>query len=92
MKKAILFFGLLRFIAGAGELPELMRADSGITVDSAQLWEDIRRPEILQTFTTNVFGVRSVERPDTLTFEQAGADRTMIGGRAVRKLIDIRYT
>ncbi|MBR4172368.1 MAG: autotransporter-associated beta strand repeat-containing protein [Kiritimatiellae bacterium] len=88
---AILVF-LLGGFALADELPELMRTASGDPVTTVQQWEAVRRPELLQTFTTNVFGVRSIERPASLTFEQAGTNCVMIGGRAIRKLIDIRYS
>ena len=87
-----IFVFLLGGFAFAGELPELMRTAAGDPVATVQQWEAVRRPELLQTFTTNVFGVRSVERPASLAFEQAGTNRVMIGGRAIRKLIDIRYS
>ncbi|MBQ7191202.1 MAG: autotransporter-associated beta strand repeat-containing protein [Kiritimatiellae bacterium] len=92
MKIAFAIFALLGGFATAGELPELLRTVAGDPVTTVQQWEAVRRPELLQTFTTNVFGVRSVERPASLTFEQAGTNRVMVEGRAIRKLIDIRYS
>jgi hypothetical protein len=38
------------------DLPDVLTTEDGRPVDSAQMWTDVRRPEILQLFQTHVFG------------------------------------
>jgi len=38
------------------ELPDVLTSEDGRSVDSAQKWIDVRRPEILRLFQTHVFG------------------------------------
>lgn len=49
-------------------VPELLKSSDGKSVETAEAWSKVRRPEILETFTTQVFGVRPVERPAGLSF------------------------
>jgi hypothetical protein len=44
-------------------------------VRTEEEWEQVRRPEILKFATENIYGVRPVERPVDLKFEQEGPDR-----------------
>ena len=52
------------------KIPEILKTVSGEDVKTAKDWETFRREEILRLFETHVYGVRSVERPCDLAFEQ----------------------
>ncbi|MBR3922822.1 MAG: hypothetical protein IKJ45_06895, partial [Kiritimatiellae bacterium] len=55
-------------------LPELMKTSDGRDVRTVKEWETLRRPEILKFATENIYGVRPVERPSDLKFEQMEPD------------------
>ena len=87
--------GSLVLVAGsvlAAEIPDVLKTSDGKKTDSAAVWEAVRRPEILELFKAQVFGRNPVERPATLRFEPIAADREMVGGKAIRKRVNIRYT
>jgi len=73
-------------------LPELMRTFDGRTITSVEMWERTRRPELLDYFTRNVYGVRPVERPADLAFTPIEADRFMPEVPAVRKRTRISFS
>jgi len=77
---------------GPENVPELLRTEAGETVTTRRQWETVRRPELLKAFTENVYGVRPVERPSDLRFEQVRPDQGVFGGRAVKKLIRGTYS
>ena len=52
--------------AAPQDVPPLMKAAAGAAISSSAEWERLRRPEILKTFETQVFGVRPVERPKSV--------------------------
>jgi hypothetical protein len=65
-------------------LPEILATSSGTVIETAQQWEEERRPEILELFREHVYG----RVPDTdvdirhrLVFE----DREALDGRAIMK-------
>ena len=66
-------------------LPELLKTADGRTVTTKEEWEQVRRPEILKFFTEEMFGIRPVERPADLAFEELSPDKVMLGGKALRK-------
>ena len=66
-------------------LPELLKTADGRTVTTKAEWEQVRRPEILRFFTEEMFGIRPVERPEDLAFEELSPDKVMLGGKALRK-------
>lgn len=72
-------------------VPPLLTTGDGKTVTTAEQWEQTRRPEILDLFQKHVYGRRVVERPESLRFVPAGADKPFPEMKATRKLIDIRY-
>ncbi len=78
--------------AMGAEIPDVLKTGSGKTVGSVAEWEQVRRPEILELFRTHVYGRNPVERPASLRFEPAGPDRVMMGGKALRKRVRIRYS
>lgn len=52
------------------KIPELLTSLSGEKIDTIQKWERFRRREILNLFQEYVYGVRDIERPANLQFEQ----------------------
>lgn len=73
-------------------VPELLTARDGTRIATADGWERVRRREILDFFSRSVYGVRPVERPADLRFEPLEPDRTMPGGKAVRKSVRISFS
>lgn len=68
-------------------VPELLRCDDGHVADTVATWEMARRPELVETFTREVYGRRPVERPADLRFEVIEPDKRMMDGTAIRKRI-----
>jgi hypothetical protein len=69
-------------------LPELLTAKDGRIVDSSKEWEKIRRPEILELFTAQVFG-RIPTTDFTKTITVVKEDKNAMNGQATLKLVDI---
>jgi dienelactone hydrolase len=76
----------------AAEIPDVLKTADGQTVTTPEMWEKVRRPEILELFKAHVFGRNPVERPDTLRFEALEPDKVMMDGKALRKRVAIRYS
>ena len=74
------------------DLPELLKTADGRTVTTKEEWEQVRRPEILRFFTEEMFGIRPVERPADLAFEELSPDKVMLGGKAIRKRIVAKFS
>ena len=72
-------------------VPELMTTKSGEKVTSVEMWEKVRRPELMEIFLENEYGRRPVERPDTLAFELAEPDKLMMDGKAIRKRVRVSW-
>jgi hypothetical protein len=68
-----------------------MTTKSGEKVTSVEMWEKVRRPELLDIFLENEYGRRPVERPESLTFEAAAPDRLMMDGKAIRKRVRVSW-
>jgi hypothetical protein len=73
-------------------VPELMKSLDGKKISSVQDWEKIRRPEILKTFTEQVFGVRplAVSDPSKVTYKIRHTNE-MYGGKVIREVVDATY-
>lgn len=76
----------------ASEVPDVLKTASGQPVASVAAWEQTRRPEVLELFRTHVYGHNPVGRPDTLRFELLDAGTPMMGGKALRKRVAVRYS
>ncbi|MBQ9432501.1 MAG: acetylxylan esterase [Kiritimatiellae bacterium] len=72
-------------------IPDLLTCADGTTVKTKEQWESKRRPEILELFRSQCFGRNLVERPDSLKFTPAAPDTDAVGGKAIRKLVNITY-
>lgn len=78
--------------AEAKNVPELMQAANGTPITTRAQWEEIRRPELVKTFTEQVYGVRPVDKPADLRFETLREERGLWGGRADKKLVRGTYS
>jgi hypothetical protein len=90
-KTVLIFFGLY-CLAGCGQnisndaLPELLVANDGTVISNSEAWENIRRPEILKLFETNVYG----EIPDKvidISYKLLKIDKNALDGQAIQKEI-----
>lgn len=78
--------------AAPQDVPPLMKAAAGAAISSSAEWERLRRPEILKTFETQVFGVRPVERPKSLRFETVIVRRDALLSTAVLKRVKLSWS
>ena len=72
-------------------LPDLFRANDGMKINTSDLWNKVRRPEILELFRENVFG----RVPETLyqkSFKIVKTDKNAMDGAATLKQVDIIIT
>ncbi len=76
--------------AGTYVLPELLKTASGQSITDRKAWERTRRPEILQQYTEHVYG-RIPGKPAGMRFQTLSTDPAALGGRAIRKEIDIIF-
>ena len=76
--------------AGIYTLPELLMTRSGQTITDHTGWEKIRRPEIMRLYTEQVYG-RIPGNPAGMRFQTLSTDPAALGGRAIRKEIDIIF-
>ena len=73
------------------DVPDLLTTFAGEKVATREQWETVRAPELLEEFAREAYGKRPVERPGSLTFEQAEPDAVMMDGKALRKRIRVKY-
>ena len=85
-------FAVAVMMAAGSDVPDLFKTLSGKLVESAEVWEKERRPEVLELLQTHVYGKNPVGRPDTLRFEELEPDKEMMDGAALRKRVHIRYS
>lgn len=69
-------------------IPELLKTSDGRKVTTADLWYDIRRPEILELFRENVFG-RVPNTAYSMSYKLVNLDTSAISGGATLKQVDI---
>ena len=74
------------------EVPELMKTFDGRPVTTLEDWENVRRPEILELFTRDLYGRRPAERPADLAFAAAEPDKVMMDGKALRKRVTASWS
>lgn len=76
--------------AGAQELnlPDPLVMNDGRRVDSHEMWQAQRRPELLELFRENVYGRAPVDGKTETTFETISVTPDMMGGTATRKRVD----
>lgn len=67
-------------------LPEVLTTFSGKTIRNKKHWEKQRRPEVLETFTREVFG-RTPQPTLPVTYEMISEDKMAMNGKATRREI-----
>src|SRR5687767_4845696 len=72
-------------------LPDPLVAEDGTRIETAEAWREVRRPEILNVFTEQVYG-RSPPRPEKFAFEVVSESDDALGGRATRKEVNVWFT
>ncbi|GAB3753394.1 glucuronyl esterase domain-containing protein [Spirosoma pomorum] len=69
-------------------LPDPLVRSNGQRVTTAREWQRERRPELIELFTSQVYG-RSPGKPAGMTFQVFDTDATALGGKATRKQVAI---
>ena len=72
-------------------LPDPLVMANGQKVDSAQMWTEKRRPELLKLFETYEYG-HDPGRPRGMTFQVVSVDNHALGGKATRKEVLINFS
>jgi hypothetical protein len=72
-------------------LPEVLVTMDGRKVSSARIWNEVRRPEILELFRTNVYG-RVPGTHYKLDFKVVNEDKSAMNGAARLRQVDITVT
>ena len=70
------------------ELPDPLVCFDGRPVTEARVWREVRRPEILRAFATNVYG-RTPDVPVSLRFEVTDNEPRALEGLATRRQVRI---
>ena len=73
-------------------IPELSKTISGQTVDSVEIWEKFRRPEIMNLMSEYIYGVQPVEKPEDLKFEVSEEKKLFTRHSITRKIIKISFS
>ncbi|TVS12563.1 MAG: acetylxylan esterase [Planctomycetaceae bacterium] len=72
-------------------LPDPLIAEDGQVIDTASLWWEKRRPEILELFEREVYG-RSPGRPESMEFQVTSVDDQALESTAIRKEVSVLFT
>jgi len=75
----------------AYSLPDPLRLEDGTPVTNADMWRNIRRPELLQLFKDHVYG-HSPDTPVSLRAEPFEAPTPALGGKALRHQIRLHFS
>ena len=68
--------------------PEVLKLTQGIKVKTVDEWERIRRPEILELFSSTMYG-HSPAKPDAFSFRVLSSDNAALGGKATSKQVRV---
>ncbi len=69
-------------------LPDIFTSNDGLKITSEDLWNKLRRPEIIELFLKNVYG-RVPETPYQEKFKVGYFDTQALGGTATQKEVEI---
>lgn len=69
-------------------LPDPLVANDGKHIATAEDWRNIRWPQLMRLFETEVYGRAPAEKPK-LSFKKTSEDDAALGGRAIRKEVTI---
>ena len=74
------------------KLPDPLIPENGPEVENEDRWRARRRPELLDTFSREVYGRTPGGRLEGMHWKVASVDRAALGGKAVRKEVTIWFT
>ena len=69
-------------------LPDILTSAKGEKITSAELWNNVRRPELMELFRENIFG-RVPATKFKESFKVISTDRTALEGMATQKQVEI---
>jgi len=72
-------------------LPDLLTTLDGRKVADANMWRQVRRPEVLELFRSQMFG-QAPGKPEKMSFEVFDRADGALDGKAVRKQVTVRFT
>lgn len=72
-------------------LPNVLLCQDGEVVTTKEMWEQKRRPEVLEMFTTYMFG-KAPALKERLPYKIERVSKKALGGRATRKEITLQLT
>ena len=72
-------------------LPDPLVLEDGTPVESADVWRDKRRPELVRLFEEHVYG-EVPGPPEGMRFEVTSEDTAALGGMATRREVTIHFT
>ena len=75
----------------AFELPDPLVLANGQQVTDGETWTKKRRPEILEWFTTQVYGRSPAPRED-MHFKVTQVERQALDGKAIRKQVSVYFS
>lgn len=72
-------------------LPELLRSTSGQQINNKKQWETIRRPEILDLFSSEMYG-RTSNEVITVTYELLSENKDFLKGKATMRQVKMSFS
>jgi hypothetical protein len=90
MISGLSFFGMASHVLAQSTpgLPDPLRSNSGAHITTVAEWQRVRRPELIELFTSQLYG-RAPGKPASMTFRVFDTDATALGGKATRKQVAI---
>ena len=73
-------------------LPDLLKLPDGNMAKNSEIWQNIRRPEILDLFSEQIFGYAPIDQPADMSFKVYDITRDALNGLAIRKQIRVNFT
>ncbi len=71
------------------DLPDPLLTESGDRVADAEMWNKVRRPELLKLFQNQVYG-RGPAACE-ISYELVSRKEDAVGGKAIRREVDVRF-
>jgi len=91
LSKARPAFNFLESTVPCYRLPDVLTAQNGREIKDKGQWEQIRRPELLEIFTSQLYG-RVPNTAYQTTIKVVKIDTNALNGKATLKLIDITFS
>ncbi|MFZ4263099.1 acetylxylan esterase [Sphingobacterium sp. HJSM2_6] len=73
------------------ELPELLKSNNGTLIKTKKEWENIRKPELLEIFSSQMYG-RTPSESISVQYEQIAENTRALGGKATIKQIKLSFS